>query len=234
MNKIIKLELKRNNIRQYNKAVMIITAIMLGMIYLMVAIPKIDPSQADMELMSYEFLININNVISMAIFIILSSVIYSKFVVEEYTGKKAILILTTPVSRKSIITSKIVLVFLYTIAAMFVSGLVTLVVFFSTESIFQICTDALTVKTIIRGILSLICYSIITGLWSVVALWFGFVKKSTTKTIIAAVIISVILCQILSLTAKYHFIAYILLVVGAVVAFYYRSNLVKKVVDMEV
>lgn len=234
MNKLIQLELKRNNIKPYNKAVVIIAVIMLGIIYLMAAIPRIDPSQADIEVTSYEFLININNVINMAIFIILSSVMYSKFIVEEYTGKKAILILTCPVSRKSILNSKIFLVFSYTVASMFVSGAIILTIFFSTESIFHICTDVLSLKTIISGFLSLACYSIITGLCSIAPLWFGFVKKSATKTIVASVIISVILCQILSVTIKYNFIIYILLIVGGLVALYYRNKLIKNVEDMEV
>lgn len=69
MNRLIRLELKRNGLRSYHVAVMISTVIMLGLIYLMVLIPKIDPAEADMAVF-----MNYNTLISPVIFLIIGSV----------------------------------------------------------------------------------------------------------------------------------------------------------------
>ena len=62
---------------------------MLGFQYLMAAIPYMDPTEPDAELFSqYPFLMGITCLVCMAIFSILSAVMASRFVVEEYSGKR--------------------------------------------------------------------------------------------------------------------------------------------------
>lgn len=101
MNKLITLELKRNRLRPYHIAVLICGVTMLAFQYLMAAVPHIDPTEADIEMFSsYTFLIGLNNIVCMAIFSILTAVMSARFVVEEYTGKRAILLFSYPISRK--------------------------------------------------------------------------------------------------------------------------------------
>ena len=84
MNKLISLELKRNSLRSYHTGVFISGALMLGMLYLLAAIPKLDPSETDLEMfLSYRSLIGLTNIMLMVIFTILSAVMSAKFIVEE-------------------------------------------------------------------------------------------------------------------------------------------------------
>lgn len=201
MNRLISLELKRNNLKPNHVVVVIITIIMLGFLYLLAAIPKLDPTETDLNIfITYNNLININNILCMVIFIIFSSVLYSKFVVEEYAGKRAILLFSYPVNRKKILEAKIFMAFIYTVVAMLICGAVVLGVFFMTESQFPICGDQLSTETILGGFLSLLCYSLMAGVWGIVALYFGFRKQSVSVTIITAVIIATIMCQVLAVT----------------------------------
>lgn len=71
---------------------------------------------------------------------------------------------------------------------------------FGTESLFHICSDTLTLPTILYCSLSLISYSLLAGVWGIIALWIGFSKQSVAVTIVATVIISIVMCQIMAMT----------------------------------
>ena len=147
MRNLIALELKRNRLRPYHIATLICGVTMLGFQYLMAAIPYMDPTEPDAELFSqYPFLMGITCLVCMAIFSILSAVMASRFVVEEYSGKRAILLLSYPISRKKVLCAKMMLVFAYTAGGMLLCGAVVQAVFFLTESLFPICSDHLTIK----------------------------------------------------------------------------------------
>ncbi len=234
MNRLIALELKRNGLKSYHFAVMIITAVMLSLIYLLAVIPKIDPTEADVNMfMTYHNLINVNNILCMVTFTILSSVMFSKFVVEEYAGKRAMLLFSYPIDRKKILEAKIFMVFLYTVVAMLLCGAIVLGVFFTTESQFPICTDQLSLMTILGGFLSLVCYSLLAGIWGIISLYFGFGKQSVSVTIIAAVIISTVMCQMMAFTMSISG-AIAFLVIGTIIAVTIVNNLKIRVMNMEV
>lgn len=121
MSKLIKMELKRNSLKAYIGAAIISFIVMLGFTYLIAFIPRIDGNSADAELfMSYHLIVVLSCVVCMGIFSITAGVMSSKFVVEEYTGKKAILLLSYPISREKILNAKIFLTFFYTITSMLI------------------------------------------------------------------------------------------------------------------
>ena len=140
MNKLISLEVKRNRLRPYHIAVLIGGFTLLAFHYFMAAIPLIDPTEADIAMFSsYDFLFNLNHLVSMAIFGILGAVMGTRFVIEEYSGAKAVLLFSYPISRKKMMGAKLWLVFCYPVAAMLLCGIVIGGVFFFTESLFPLC-----------------------------------------------------------------------------------------------
>lgn len=235
MNKLISLEWKRNSMRSYHTGVFISGALMLGLLYLLAAIPKLDPSETDLEMfMSYRSLAGLTNIMLMVIFTILSAVMSAKFVIEEYTGKRAILLFSYPVSRQKVLSAKMCMIFLYTVTAMCLCGMAIFGIFFGTESVFQICSDTLSLATILYCSFSLVCDSLLAGVWGMIALWIGFGKQSVTVTIVAAVIISVVMCQIMAMTLNYFVGAVIFLAVGSIGAVIAWNNLKANIANMEV
>lgn len=235
MNKLISFELKRNSLRSYHVAVLISAVSMLALLYLLAAIPKLDPTEADIDMfMSYNSLVGLTNIISMVVFTILSAVMSAKFIVEEYAGKRAILLFSYPIERQKILASKIGMVFLYTVISMILCGTVVFAVFFLTETFFPLCADVLSIKTIVYSFLSLVCYSLLAGVWGIIALWFGFGKQSITVTIVAAVIIATVACQIMAMTLNYFVGTIAFLIVGAIAAVIVLKSLIGKVNKMEV
>ena len=208
---------------------------MLGFQYLMAAIPYMDPTEPDAELFSqYPFLMGITCLVCMAIFAILSAVMASRFVVEEYSGKRAILLLSYPISRKTVLCAKLVLVFAYTVSAMLLCGAVIQAVFFLTVSLFPLCSDQLTVEVVLQSLGFLLCCSILAGLLGVVSLWFGFRKKSVSMTIVVSVILVTIVCQIISAALAFLPMMGIVFGVTGIIAILAIQSLLRQVKNMEV
>lgn len=231
---LIAWELKRNRLRPYHIVVLICGVTMLGFQYLMASIPYMDPTEPDAELFSqYSFLMGITCLVCMAIFSILSAVMVSRFVVKEYSGKRAILLLSYPISRKKVLRTKLMLVFLYTVGAMLLCGAVIRTVFFLTELLFPICSDHLTIKVILQSLGFLLCCSVLAGLMGMIALWFGFRKKSVPVTIVASVVLATIVCQIISSALAFLPMMGAVLGVTGILAALAIENLLRQVNNME-
>lgn len=198
-------------------------------------IPRLDPSKTDFEMfMSYRSLIGLTNIMLMVIFTILSAVMSSKFIIEEYAGKRAILLFSYPVSRQKVLSAKMCMVFLYTVIAMCLCGTVIFGIFFGIESLFHICSDTLTLPAILYCSFSLISYSLLAGVWGIAALWIDFGRQSVTVTIIAAVIIAIVMCQIMAMTLNDLVGAALFLVIGSAAAVTAWADLKRNIADMEV
>ncbi len=235
MRKLIALELKRNRLRPYHIATLICGLTMLGFQYLMAAIPYMEPTEPDAELFSqYPFLMGITCLVCMAIFSILSAVMASRFVVEEYSRKRAILLLSYPISRKKVLCAKLVLVFAYTVGAMLLCGAVIQAVFFLTESLFPLCSDQLTINMFLQSLGFLLSCSILAGLLGVVSLWFGFRKKSVSMTIVASVVLAALVCQVIAAALAFLPMMGAALGVTGILAALAIKNLLRQINNMEV
>lgn len=235
MNKLTRLELKRNSLKPYYIAVSIITIVILSFLYLLAAIPRMDATDTDAEMfMSYDFIVGLDNIVSMAVFSIMSAAMASKFIVEEYAGKRAIMLFSYPVDRKKIIDTKIITVFSYTVISMLLCNGISLTIFFVTESLFPLCQDTIDTGLILNCISSILCYSLSAGLLGIISLWFGFRKKSTIVTIISACIIASVLCQVIAMTLFTRFVLIIILAVIFLTAMLAWTSLCYQVKNMEV
>ena len=199
MKKMFQLEMKRCNLRPYTIACIIITISMIGLLYLFVFVPLLDPTDTDAEIFtSYHSLIKLHSVICMAIFAIFSAVMHSKITIEEYRGKQSILLFLYPVRRTKILDIKLFFVFGYTVVTMILSSFFVYLIFFVTESFFHICPDTLSVAFVGNCIATVIYNSIIAGMFGIISLWIGFYKKSVPTTIVASCIIVSLSSQILA------------------------------------
>lgn len=235
MNKLISLELRRNSLRPYHVATLISAVSLLMLLYLFALIPKLDQAETGVDLFtSYHSLIELINIIGVAVFSMLSSVMSAKFIIEEYMGKRAILLFSYPIARRSILFSKIAMVFFYTTAAMFLCSIIVCGTFFTTEAMVPLCEDELCVRTIIYSLFSLLCHSLLAGILGVISLWIGFEKRSVTVTIVASVIIAIVFCQLMAVTMTSLVSLAFFLVGSGIIAVIAVKNLAWKVENMEV
>ena len=201
----------------------------------MAAIPKIDPGDRESELFrSYNFVIGLTLVVMMGIFSVISATMSSKFIVDEYRGKKAILLFSYPISRKKIMETKILLVFLFTFGSMLISGAIVLAVFMITESLVPIGNDIASLGLMLTSIIYLVCYALIAAFCGISSSWIGFIKHYVIATIVAYCIIMVTMCQIVAMTF-FSGVAMILLLAGrGIITFLAVESMLSQARKMEI
>ena len=235
MKTLIRLELKKNKLNTYIIAGTIITIIMLGFLFLFAYAPLIEPNDKDMAIFSgYNNLIPLFGVFSMAVFCVMSSVMYSKFVIEDYSGKRPILLFSYPVSRKKIILSKLSVVSGVTIISMIVSNLLVFMTFGITENFIHLVGKDFTLSIMLKVVENTLIMSLIAASIGIVAVGIGFIKKSIPTTIVSAVLIASLMCNIVINTSLSRVTMYVLTTVMIFVGIVFSIFLIKKVNVMEV
>ena len=232
---LIKLELRKHNIRKYVIASLFIAAVMLGFLYLFAYAPKLEPNDKDMEVfLGYQNLIPLFGVLNMAAFCVLSAVMYSKLIIEDYTGKRLNLLFSYPVSRKRVLFTKLSVVCIFTILSMLSSNLVIFLVFGITEQFIHLVSGTFTISVMLLAIKITIVMAFIAASIGIIAAGIGFIKKSIPTTIVSAVLIASLVCNIVvnitsNITIMYIFGLFMILIGGISTV-----NLMHKVCQMEV
>ena len=194
MNKLIKLELKRNNLVSSYITLIIITIIMSGFLYMITTISKVEN---DLAFQNYFNIFKMHTGISFIIFVVFSSVLLSKFIIEDYSGKKALLLFCYPVSRSKIFLSKLTLVTIFTNVGFLICTLIPDTIFLITESITPIISDSINISLIESQGIHLLSFILIINAINFISLRIGFINKSISLTIVSSIILSIILGNIL-------------------------------------
>ena len=235
MNTLIRLELKRNKIRTYVISSLIIAITMLGFLYLFAYAPMLEPNDKDMAIFSgYNNLIPLFGVMNMAVFCVLSAVMYSKFIIEDYSGKRPILLFSYPVSRKKIVLAKLSVVCGFTIIAMVISNLIIFLIFCITENFIHLVIGDFTFSIMVQAVETTLVMAFIAASIGVVAVGIGFIKKSVPTTIVSAVLIASLICNIVVNTTSSRITMYMFAAVMILIGTIFGVFLIKKVNIMEV
>ncbi|WP_312637300.1 ABC transporter permease [Oscillibacter sp.] len=197
MFKLMKLELKRNNMKIYVISSIITSIIMLGFIYLFAYAPHIDPDPDLKIFASYNNIISLFSMLSMAVFATLSSIMYTRFVIDEYKEKRAILLFSYPVKRAKILFAKLAVIFLFTMLAMSICNLMAFGIFGVSESIYPFVVGTLSAQTMLRAAKVTGIMAITAAEIGIMAMGIGFIKKSVPTTIVSAVLLSSVFCNIM-------------------------------------
>lgn len=224
MTKFIKLELRKNKLSTYLGADLWIFIVGLGFCFLFAFIPQLESvnggTSSPKNIAIFTEWSNLITVISMVFagaFSIMSAIMHAKFTVDEYVGKRAILLFSYPGSRGRILFAKCSLVFVFTTLACILCNIVAVLIFAFFSNVFGI----LPVSFELSMLPSVLSISGICGLLSasmgLVAMRVGFWKKSLAATIVAAVILVVLLSQIISNFLQYS-IAISLIGMGVLLA----------------
>lgn len=185
----MKLELRKNNLKTYVWASIIACMVLIGFIYFVSFVAKVE-NEPDFQ--NYTNIFLFTSIISMIFFSILSAVMYSRFVIDEYTGKKRILLFSYPVDRKKILLSKIAVIVLFTTIAMIITSIPPFVIFSISESISPIVNDTLSLELLFSIFKTIILLSISVNGIGIIAMRIGFIKNSIPSTIVTAFILCAI------------------------------------------
>lgn len=235
MRKLMKLELRRNNIRTYMTASIIIAVIMTGFLYLFAYAPMLEPKDKDMEIFSgYGNLIPLFGVLNMTVFCVLSAVMHSKFVIEDYSGKRPILLFSYPVDRKKVMLSKLSVVSLFTVIAMTASNLCMFLLFGITEQFFHFVNEDFTFTILLRAVENTLVLSFAAAGIGTIGAGVGFIKKSVPSSIVSAMLIASLMCNIAAARTSGRMVIYIFALVMIFAGILCAIMMMKKADSMEV
>lgn len=202
MFKLIKLELKRINLKPFLIGFGATAAMILLFTYFFafVALAKPEEAAANQAITTYSYVFQMTSLITLVSFSIFASVLFSKFIIEEYKGDAVFLLFTYPVSRSKILIAKITLCASLIFVSTILSQLCVYGIFLSTEKFMPIMNDQITTSMLMNISISTITIATQCSVIGIIAMHIGFIKKSLATTIVSSVAISMIFCNILTLT----------------------------------
>lgn len=235
MIKLAALELRRNSLRPYAIVTGILGGVLLAFWYLMALIPRLDPLDPDAELFSTgSFFTGMNCTVCTACFGVLGAVMAARLVVEEYSGKRVLLLFSYPVRRRRILAAKLLLVSGSTAAGMFLCGLAVQSIFFVSNVFFPFYAGSLGPGAFGQALYVLFCDSLIAGLTAVLAAWVGLWRKSVPAAIVAGVVLVVLVCQVMPVTFFHPALLALFPLLFALPAALAAASLFQQVETMEV
>ncbi|WP_342533545.1 ABC transporter permease [Lysinibacillus sp. FSL K6-0057] len=188
MLKLLRLEWKKNRMAGYFKGLIIC---IIG-IFVAVTLMAMGP-EGDKVFLNYTDFMSLTNILIRIVFIIFSSVILSRLVIDEYKNKTIQLLFSYPLKRKKIIVSKLLLVFSFCFMSIISATIIiNLLIYFlnPTLGLFGEPTD---IQEMIATIPSTLMVAFMTAGVSLIPLYFGMRKKSTASTITSAVLIGFVI-----------------------------------------
>ena len=190
MLRLMKLEWKKHKLSSYFKGVAICIIAIFAAVSLMALGMK-----AEGDVLFFDFtqqMVLINTFIRIT-FIIFSSVILSRLVIDEYKNKTIQLSFMYPLQRKMLMSAKLTIVFCFCfVSTIIATFIISLLVYFVSPMMGLIETPA-TIGEIIAIVPGTIISAFMISGISLIPLFFGMRKKSTPTTITSAVIIGMLI-----------------------------------------
>ncbi|HDR8175812.1 ABC transporter permease [Bacillus cereus] len=190
MLRLMKLEWKKHKLSSYFKGVAICIIAIFAAVSLMALGMK-----AEGDVLFFDFtqqMVLINTFIRIT-FIIFSSVILSRLVIDEYKNKTMQLLFMYPLQRKMLMRAKLTIVFCFCFVSTIIATFsISLLVYFVSPMMGLIETPA-TIGEIISIVPTTFMSAFMISGISLIPLFFGMRKKSTPTTITSAVIIGMLI-----------------------------------------
>ncbi len=231
MLKMMKLEMRRNHLGSYVTASIISGFVLIGFMYFVAYVAQVE-NEPDFQ--TYPNIFLFTSIVSMIIFSVLSSVMYARFVIEEYSGTRLLLLFSYPVNRKKVLLAKVGIVVLFTTIAMIICNIPAVLIFSLTESFIPIVNDTLSIGLVISIIKMILVLSISVNGICIIAMRIGFVKKSIPTTIVTSFILSAMFANVIIGSFGNDLLLFSLLIVVVAVGVFILWELMNKVNSMEI
>ncbi|EOH93022.1 ABC transporter permease [Enterococcus pallens] len=186
MMKIIKLEWKKNRLSQYIKTTIISTLLIFALTAFMSVMSQKQGESMFTDFSSYMSFVNI---MIRIVFVIFSAVLLSRLVIDEYKNKTLQVLFTYPVNRKRVMQSKLLLIVSFCLVNILFSTVVISLLTLALNPTLNIVPSGMEVKDIIGILPSTLIISVMTACLSLIPLYFGMKKNSSSTTITWGVII---------------------------------------------
>ncbi|PFM65099.1 bacitracin ABC transporter permease [Bacillus cereus] len=190
MFKLMKLEWKKHQLSSCFKSVAICIIAIFAVVSLLALGAK---GEAEVLLSDFTQQMATANIFIRITFIIFSSVILSRLVIDEYRNKTIQLLFMYPLQRKMLMRAKLTIVFCFCfVSTIIATFIISLLISFVSPMMGLIETPVTMGEIIATVPTTFISAFMISGI-SLIPLFFGMRKKSTPTTITSAVIIGMLI-----------------------------------------
>ncbi|MEK5067645.1 ABC transporter permease [Sporosarcina sp. FSL K6-1508] len=186
MPNLMRLEIIKFKLGSYIKGAVIANFVILGLMVLITFISKIEGS-TDFE-NHQEVLLFIDSIVR-GTFIIFAATLIAKLIIGEFKSKTITTLFMYPISRKKLIAAKLAIIILFTFCSIVISNLFVTSFFYFINERYHLLPNALTVSTITQHVPLVVMNAIAASGMSLIPLYFGMKKYSTSTTIISSILI---------------------------------------------
>lgn len=186
--KLLRLEWKKNCIASYFKGLISCIVGILAAVVLMAL-----GSGDEQVFRDYTDFMSLTNILIRIVFIIFSSVILSRLVIDEYKNKTVQLLFTYPLKRKKIILAKLSLVFGFCFFSIIIATFMINIAVYFLNPMMNLFDTPVEIQEMVATIPSTFVNAFMMAGVSLIPLYFGMRRKSTASTITSAVLIGFVI-----------------------------------------
>ncbi|MGE7768485.1 ABC transporter permease [Peribacillus sp. NPDC096540] len=186
MLKLMKLEWRKHHLSSYFKGLVICIVAIFAAVALMAWGSK---GEGELMFPDYAAFMSLTNIFIRIVFIIFSSVILSRLVIDEYKSKTIQLLFSYPLKRKKLIQAKLSIVFGFCFFSIIITTFIINMLTFLLNPIIGFFEVPVSMAEIIASVPATFISAFMIAGVSLIPLYFGMRKKSTATTITSAVLI---------------------------------------------
>lgn len=187
MLKLIHLEIKKHKLFNYWLGVLIANISIIALMSMIFIIEKIE---LNMPFEDFNMMMSMSDTLIRATFLIFSSIIMVKIIIEEYKSNLMSIMFTYPISRKRILLSKLIIVVIFTFTTIMFSSLLMGVGVYLLNPMIHIVPESISGENVVAFLTTSFFGALATAGLSLIPLFFGMRKKSSTATIVSAILLA--------------------------------------------
>lgn len=187
MLKLISLEIKKYKLFNYWLGVLIANICiiaLLGMIFI------IETVESNVPFENFNMVMIMSDTLIRATFLVFSSVIMAKIIINEFKNNVVRTMFTYPISRKKILFSKLFIVVVFTFITIMFSSLLIGVGVYLLNPLIHIVPETISGEMVLAYLKTSFFGALASAGLSLIPLFFGIRKKSPSATIVSAVVLA--------------------------------------------
>ena len=186
MFKLIHLEIKKFKLFDYWLGILIAN---IGFIAFLSMIFVLEKNDGNIPFENFDMVMSISNAAVRATFLIFSSVILVKIIIDEYKTNSIDIMFTYPISRKKIMWTKLIIVACFTFITIMISTLFVGGVVYLLDTMFDIIPGDIRKEEIVENLLTAFLGALASAGLSLIPLFFGMRNKSASATFVSSIIL---------------------------------------------
>lgn len=137
---------------------------------------------------NWKFLSMLLSCVTLAEFTILGAALNAKVTLDEYMGKKVLLLFSYPVERKALFRAKTAICWCLTAGSAWIMNFMIILIAGGISNLFQIMPKGLGGSELVYALVHSVEVAVLAGCVGLISLWFGFWKSSVIVEIISSLI----------------------------------------------